>query len=121
MADQLYELLHLSPCELIEVLETMITKMKTFRQKLKRMITERTGCLTAYDHQNIPNYLIKANQFVNVISVMRNATTLKYVELSDAQILVVDDILSAISVQQAFIEGLIRWFENQIVLHEFEK
>lgn len=121
MADQLYELLNLSPSELIEVLETMVTKMKTFRHKLERMITERTGCLTPNDHLNIPNYLIKANQFLNVIWVMRTATTLKYMELSDAQILVVDDILSAISVQQAFVEGLIRWFENQIVLHELEK
>lgn len=82
---------------------------------------QRTGCLTPQDHLNIPNYLIKANQFLGVISIMRNATTLKYVELSDAQILVVAEKLSAISVQKAGLEGLIRWFEDQIVLHESEE
>lgn len=115
------QLLAMQTPSLIRGLDRLHATIHAFLQTQKELLSRRDNKLTATDHEKIPEYLIETLDYLRTIGTVRDAITLKYHEMSNREILVIDDWMRAIKLQEARMEILVTWFRKQITSYAFSR
>lgn len=105
MSVQLKELLGLESTEFIDALLAMKSKLVLFQLTVQKIAQKKIQDLTMEELGIIPVHFEKVSRFKGVLSIFRDATTLKFNKMSDYQILKIDDILTEMKVVEEKLDG----------------
>lgn len=114
-------MLLLSPAQLIQGLDEVLVHIKDYLQQHREMVTQRTGRLTCADHAHIPGFLAEAVHVLGTMRSTRHVIMMKYAEMTDCQILMIDDRVRLIGVQEVRLHLIIAWFQAQLIIREAEE
>lgn len=110
------DLLYLPTPVLIKGLEGIVIEMREFLEVHREMITYRDGCLTTTDYANIPRYMGKATHLLGTMRAIRCVITLRYDEMTDDEIIKIDDRMILIKAQEVRLHLISSWFQHRMAI-----